>query len=53
MWIYFIKDYFKKKDSGEVVGEREGANINCPDDEKALDLIERGYCIESQEVPVK
>jgi len=53
MWIYFIKDYSIRTESGELKVYSEGANINCRDEEKALNLIERGYCIESAEVPVK
>jgi len=53
MWIYFIIDYSIKTDSGDLIVYPEGSNINCMNEEKARDLIERGYCIESQEVPVK
>lgn len=53
MWIYFVKDYSIRTASGETKVYLESANINCRDDEKALNLIKRGYCIESAEVPVK
>jgi len=53
MWIYFVMDYSIRTDSGDLKIYEEGSNINCRDEEKALDLIKRGYCIESQEVPVK
>jgi hypothetical protein len=52
MWIYFVKDFSIKTTSGELKVYSEGANINCRDEEKALDLIKRGYCVESDKTPV-
>lgn len=45
MWIKFIRDYKILLASQEMKIYREGLTMNCRNEEKARDVISRGFAV--------